>query len=304
MPKLECIRLAPRTPADIPSETVVCLGNFDGVHLGHRVLLQSAFEIKRDRLPGAAVSVFCFREPSTDTLSPTPHLSTLTQKLNLFAQNGVEYVILGEFEEMRDLSPVEFLEDVLKRECHATAAVCGFNYRFGRGGKGDADLLRQHFPLHSVVPEYSALGETVSSTRIRRLLAEGNVRDAAALLSYPYTIESEIVHGKALGQKMGIPTVNQTFPDRMLIPRHGVYITDCEIDGIRYRGVSNVGVHPTVDDNAAVNCETHLLDCHADLYGKLCRTSFLEFLRPEQKFDSLDALRAEIAKNIEQAKNY
>lgn len=298
MPMLQCIRLSTRETHSIPPKTVLCLGNFDGVHLGHRALLRRAVEIRQDKHPDAATAVFCFRSPSTDTLSPTPHLSTLDQKLDLFAQNGIEYAILGDFPSMRELKPEEFITVVLGEECHAVAVVCGFNYRFGKGGKGTPATLGEKIDDVAVVSEYKALGDTVSSTRIRRLLLDGNAHEAAALLARPYSIESEIVHGKALGQKMGIPTINQSIPSPMLVPRHGVYITDCEIDGMHYRGISNVGVHPTVDDGAAVNCETHLLDCNADLYGRLCRVSFLEFLRPEKKFESIDALKEQIARDI------
>ena len=304
MPMLQCICLSTKESQPIPQKTVLCLGNFDGVHLGHRALLRRAVEIRQDKHPHAVTAVFCFRAPSTDTLSPTPHLSTLEQKLDLFAECGIEYAILGDFPAMRELTPEEFITNVLQRECRAVATVCGFNYRFGKGGKGTPALLSESIADVSIVSEYKELGDTVSSTRIRRLLLDGNARDAATLLSRPYSIASEIVHGKALGQKMGIPTVNQSIPTPMLVPRHGVYITDCEIDGVCYRGITNVGVHPTVDDNAAVNCETHLLDCNADLYGRVCRVSFLEFLRPEEKFASIDALKEQIARDTEAARNY
>ena len=304
MPMLQCIHLSTREEQSIPPKTVLCLGNFDGVHLGHRALLRRAIELRGDKHPEAATAVFCFRTPSTDTLSPTPHLSTLSQKLDLFAECGIEYVVLGDFPTMRELTPEEFITDVLLAECHAVAAVCGFNYRFGKGGKGTSVTLSRGIEDVAVVPEYKALGDTVSSTRIRRLLFNGNAHDAAMLLSRPYSIASEIVHGKALGQKMGIPTINQSIPAPLLVPRHGVYITDCEIDGLRYRGITNVGVHPTVDEDATVNCETHLLDCNEDLYGKLCRVSFLEFLRPEQKFSSIEPLKEQIARDIDAARNY
>jgi riboflavin kinase/FMN adenylyltransferase len=135
-------------------------------------------------------------------------------------------------------------------------------------------------------------------------LEVGEVEEANALLTRPYGFEAEVVHGKALGKQWNTPTVNQYFPDGLLIPRHGVYVTENEVDGVCYRGVTNVGVHPTVDQDASVNCETHLLDFAGDLYGKKTKLSFLKFLRPEQKFESADALRAQIFADIEAVRNY
>ena len=151
--------------------------------------------------------------------------------------------------------------------------------------------------------EIAVNGQTVSSTRIRGLLEAGEVDEANSLLTRPYGFEAKVVHGKALGKQWNTPTVNQYVPDGMLIPRHGVYVTENEVDGIRYRGVTNVGVHPTVDRNATVNCETYLLDFSGDLYGKTIKISFLKFLRPEKKFESANALKAQIYADIESARN-
>ena len=128
--------------------------------------------------------------------------------------------------------------------------------------------------------------------------------DGAELLGKPYALRAPIVHGKGLGHKIGIPTINQFFPDGILPPKAGVYITDCTVDGRTYRGVSNVGVHPTVDHAAALNCETHLLDCNEDLYDKIATVQFLERLRGEEKFDSIDALTRQIAFDAQVAKAY
>ena len=147
-------------------------------------------------------------------------------------------------------------------------------------------------------------GETVSSTRIRRLLSNGAVEEAAVLLTRPFSFQAPVVHGKSLGHKIGFPTLNQYFPREILIPKHGVYITDCDVDGHLVRGISNVGVHPTVDRSAAVNCETHLPDFHADLYGTSVTVHFLKFLREEQRFDSIEALTDQIRKDVEAAKHY
>lgn len=302
--RLQVISLSDGAVSPIPAKTLLCLGNFDGVHLGHRALIGQAKELRDEWFSDAALCVFCFSAPSGDYLSsaPLPHLSSLRQKLALFEECGAEYAIIADFPEIRNLSPVDFVLDVLNGSCNAVGAVCGFNYRFGCGGKGDAKLLGELLPT-AVCAEVREDGDTVSSTRIRRLIATGELEAANRLLGRPYSITSEIVHGKALGQKLGFPTINQGFPPSMLIPPYGVYVTECCVDGVSYRGVSNVGIRPTVDSAASVNCETHLLGCSEDLYGKEATVSFLRFLRPEERFDTVEALKAQVEKDIAAAES-
>lgn len=307
MPTIECIALSDMMPTKIPTESVICLGNFDGVHLAHRELLRLGCKMRRESFGNAACAVFCFREPSSDYLSPAKpaHLSTLAQKLQYFREEGVEYVFLADFPAVQELSAAEFAQMLLVKSCHCVAAVCGFNYRFGKGGLGSAKELSALLgcPV-AVQSEVRAEDDTVSSTRIRRLLSEGNAEEAARLLTRPYCFSAKVVHGKALGQKLDAPTLNQYFPKNMLIPRCGVYVTACEVDGKLYRGVSNVGVRPTVDQNAEVNCETYLLDFSGNLYDKEIKLSFLKFLRPEQKFENAELLRRQIQADILAAKKY
>ena len=306
MYSIECISLADRKPTELPRSAVVCLGNFDGVHIGHRALFETAKELRSRLGNETACAVLCFRAPSTDFLSSrTPsHLSTLEQKLEIFYEAGMDVAFLIDFPSIRHLSPDEFAIDVLRDTCHACAVVCGFNYRFGAGGRGTPEDLKRLLTVEvAVQDEITVDGETVSSTRIRRLLSEGNATEAARLLSRPYSIRAEVLHGKSLGQSWGFPTINQRFPKNMLVPRHGVYVTDCEIDGKHYRGITNVGTRPTVDSDAAVNCETYVLDFSEDVYGSLVTVSFLEYLRPEQKFESEDALREQIQKDVQAARS-
>ena len=307
MQTITCISLAEMQPCALPSKTVLCLGNFDGVHLAHRALLRLAADLQKKEAPEASLAVFCFSKPSSDYLfadRAPAHLSTLSQKLSYFREEGIDYALLADFPSVRNCSKQVFAEQILKVECHCVGAVCGFNYRFGQGGSGQASELAELLgaPVW-VQDEITAQGQAVSSTRIRGLLEKGLVEDANALLTRPYGFSAEIVHGKSLGKQWNTPTLNQFFPEGLLIPRHGVYVTENEIDGVCYRGVTNVGVHPTVDANAAVNCETFLLDFSGDLYGKTTKISFLKFLRPEQKFENPDALRAQIYADIEAARH-
>lgn len=307
MMRLKCLSLPDQNYVPISEATILCLGNFDGVHLGHRALLQKAKELQSN-MPHASCGVLCFDTPPTELLlgdrAPL-RLSTREQKLKAFCEAGMEFVILVDFASIKDLSPTEFVQGVLIEQCHCAAAVCGFNYHFGMGGVGTAELLASLLPAPvSVVAPVRALGDTVSSSRIRSLLQAGDVETAAQLLDHPYTLHSAVIHGKGLGHHLGAPTINQRFPERAQLPRCGVYVTQCEIDGMRYRGVTNVGTHPTVDRNAPVNCETYLLDFDGSLYGKTVSVSFLHFLRPEQKFESREALSAQIRADIEAARTF
>ena len=302
---LTCISLSGQQISPIPQETVICLGNFDGVHTAHRALLSRASELQKEVCPTAARCVFCFFEPSWTAFSGDVPLllSTLKEKLVAFYECGIEYAILCDFAMVKDFSPEQFVKDVLLEGCHCKAAVCGFNYRFGKKGIGTAKTLAALLakPVY-VEQEFLMNGDVVSSTRIRELLKQGNVREAATLLGTPYSITSIVIHGKALGKKLGFPTANQEIPQNKLVPQNGVYLTRCIIDDRQYYGMTNVGVHPTVDKDAQRNCETYLLDATVDAYGKELTVSFLEFLRPEQKFESVEALCAQLNADVSRAR--
>lgn len=290
----------------ISEASILCLGNFDGVHYAHRTLLRQAKRMRDEKLPRARVGVFCFEKPSTDFLSTDPpkHLTTLEQKLKFFADEGMDFAYVTDFEALRDLSPEEFVNKVLIAQCNCKAAVCGFNYRFGKSGSGTPSLLKTLLGENAVVVqnavEYN--GITVSSTRIRELLNQGNVKEANALLTIPFSITAPVEHGKGLGRQLGAPTFNQLPPDGMLIPARGVYLTRCKVDGEFYYGLTNVGTHPTVDADAALNLETHLLDFGGDLYQKELTVEFWDYIRPERRFGSPKDLQEQIQQDIKAVK--
>ena len=302
-----CISLKDGQETAAPSASVICLGNFDGVHIAHRELMKKTVALRDKQFPTAACAAFCFRISSSDYLSstPIPKLCTLAEKLQYFREMGLEYAFLADFPSVRDLSPQDFVSRVLQETCHCVGAVCGFNFTFGKYAAGKAAQLSELLQAPVIIQsEVRMNGARVSSTHIRGLLQEGKMEQAKQMLLRPYSFQSEVVHGKALGQKLGTPTINQFFPAGLLVPRHGVYVTDCEIDGRIYRGVTNVGLRPTVDHDTQANCETYLLDFAGDLYGASVRISFLSFLRPEQAFDSLASLREQIQRDVEAARTY
>lgn len=291
----------------MPEATVLCLGNFDGVHMAHRALLHSAKELRDTTVPNAMCGVLCFHDLSADFLQKgTPaHLCTEAQKIDRFRDEGMDFVIFADFHSLCHLSPEAFVREILIERCRCVGAVCGFNYHFGKNATGTADTLRELLNTPVIVQsEIRKNNQTVSSTHIRNLIANADMEAATDLLTIPYGFSAPVLHGKKLGRTLGIPTINQVFPEKMLIPPHGVYITDCEIDGKHYRGVTNVGVHPTVDDNASVNCETFLLNFSSEIYDKHVSISFLKYLRAEQKFENTEALCAQIKQDIERATVY
>ncbi|MCQ2429901.1 MAG: riboflavin biosynthesis protein RibF [Clostridia bacterium] len=307
-----------RLEADaLAAGTVMCLGNFDGVHLAHQSILREGTRLSRLALNGSLCGVFCFFRPSADFLrsrkaASADHLSTLREKLEAFADCGADFVCLCDFREVRRRTPGGFIR-LLKTRLNCRGVVCGFNYRFGVRGAGTPDLLRDAFPVPdtlgaSVLPEMTVSlpdgtsgSVTVSSSRIREALAEGRPEAAAAMLGRPYALRTRVVPGKRLGRTIGFPTANQYFPPERLIPKKGVYAVRVTTpDGV-FPGVADVGSHPTVDKRARVNCETHVLGYSGDLYGHRIKVEFLRFIRPEQKFDSLDELTAAIRRDADTA---
>ncbi len=300
----------PRPLASLLPRTVLCLGNFDGVHIAHMALLEHGLTLSQHLSvteEPTQCGVFCFYRPSIDFL-PRPalgHLTTLRQKLAIFAEAGMEFACLCDFESVRELPPLAFV-DKLKREAGCVGAVCGFNFRFGHKAAGHPEDLAVALGSDHIrtVPNLCVDGETVSASRIRACLKAGKAAEATRLLGRPYCLETTVTHGKQLGRVLGFPTANQYFLTESLIPAHGVYAARCHTPEGVFPGVANVGCRPTVDAHGRVNCETHILGYTGDLYGHRLKVEFLEFLRPEQRFSGVDELTEAIRRDAARAKAY
>ncbi len=308
MPSVKYISLQTEQSSKISEANILCLGNFDGVHYAHRLLLRKSKELKAEKLPHAKCGVFCFIEPSADFLSSNPpkHLTTLDQKLKYFADEGMDFAFVADFRAMQSLTPKEFINDILISQCACKAAVCGYNYHFGKGGLGtykDLQALLSSSPVISVPPIYKN-GATVSSTRIRELLSLGRVKEANELLTVPFSITASVEYGKGLGHHLGAPTFNQTPPNKILIPARGVYLTRSTVDKNSYYGLTNIGTHPTVDTDAKLNFETHLLNFEGNLYQKQVTVEFLDYIRPEICFKSTADLQKQIQQDIQSVKKW
>ncbi len=277
--------------AALNAPQAIALGYFDGGHIGHAALIRKT--VSEARRTGCESAVFSFLHLPTKKGAP---LSSEADRLRFFEAAGIQNVILADFDEVRDLSPDAFCKQVLTSRLAARFALCGFNFRFGRGAAGDGALLCQALPGSIVLPPTLYKGAPVSSTRIREALSHGALDDASAMLGHPYTVSGTVSHGRAIGRSIGFPTANITTP--LFLPRFGVYKTRATVDGASYTGLTNVGVRPTVEGAGEVRVETFLPDFSGDLYEKSLHIAFLAFLREERHFDSLDALQAQIAKDI------
>ena len=292
------------------AECGLVLGNFDGVHRGHQALVAELKRQNAARAERLLLGAFCFAEPPSRFLgNPTPQLITSEEKIELLREQGLHFMVLYDFMEIKDLCPMDFVKDILMGTLHCKLAVCGFNYSFGKKGAGKAQDLQNWLGTQPgcevhVVPAVTDGRHTVSSTVIRSMLEKGHPEDATRLLGRPFSVTGVVTRGKQLGQAMGFPTANIPFPAGSLVPAHGVYAVTVRVGKKTYYGISNVGSRPTFDDGESVNCETFLFDFHGDLYGKTIRVSFLHFLRAERAFGSADDLRAQIERDITRALEY
>jgi riboflavin kinase/FMN adenylyltransferase len=292
-----------------PGGISLAIGFFDGVHLGHAEVVRRAVERARER--GQTPAVLTFDPHPRVVLGKDKYHTVLTPfpgKRELFESLGVEMALVLSFTlDFARVSAERFVRDLLVPLGVATAVV-GFDFRFGHRGLGDAELLRQAsggaIDVQVVEPVYLG-GEKVSSTRIRGLLEAGRCGEAAELLGRPYEVQGTVVHGKALGRQLGFPTANLETASPYFIPRYGVYAVTVAGEGLSkpLGGVINVGVRPTVDKaGGEPKLEVHLFDFSGDLYGKCLTVRFHSFLRPEMKFDSLDALIAQIGRDAAEAR--
>lgn len=281
--------------------TAVALGVFDGLHMGHRRVIAEA--LGGPQTP----AVFTFQ---TDILGErgkgAPVLLPTERKLELLSEMGVQLCWSIPFSAIREMEAEDFVRGVLVGICRARRVCCGFNFHFGKNGAGSVrDLIRLGEELGFTVTVQAPVelgGKPVSSTRIRALLAQGEVEEANRLLGRPFSYDFPVVHGRQLGRTLGFPTVNQPIPDGFILPRFGVYASLVEVDGEKYYGVTNVGVKPTVGSDGPV-CETWMPDYHGrELYGETVRTELHGFVRSERRFPGLYELREQIFRDRETAK--
>ncbi len=281
--------------------SIVMLGKFDGVHQGHQMLIKTGVEFSKEENLSPVVYTF----EGANALC----ITTDNEKADIFKHLGAEYTVFEKFtDEFKSIMPDTFVKDILAGKLNAKHIVVGFNYRFGKGASGDTKLLREMCDelgiKLSVIPPYEIDGTLVSSTHIRGLLSEGDVKGANAFLGRPYAVSGVTVRGKGLGHTLGFATANIYNTSGKLLPKRGVYATLTTLDGTEYMSMTNVGVNPTVEDTDAPKVETHLLDFTGEMYGKSIQVEFMDFIRDEIKFHSVDELKSQLEKDRESVKKY
>ncbi|MGI9166826.1 MAG: bifunctional riboflavin kinase/FAD synthetase [Pyrinomonadaceae bacterium] len=295
--------------AEIQRPTVLTLGVFDGLHLGHQLIMRTVVE--RALAVGAVPTAITFDPHPRAVLHPEsapPLLQTLDQKVEAFGALGIEQTIVIRFtEEFSQIPAADFLSDVVRERLQAREVYLGRGFAFGHNREGNIDLLRQVSKdlgfVAEEVPEVRLRGQRVSSSKVRELLASGKVNIARRMLGRPYGVEGRVERGKERGHLLGFPTAN-LHPHNRVIPANGVYVTGTLIDGQWRRSVTNVGTRPTFETAVEPSVETFVMDWSGDLYGDVIRVRFLYRLRDERKFNSLDQLRAQIQKDVSRAESY
>lgn len=286
----------------------VALGNFDGIHLGHRNLL--TLMKKEAEKKNIKTAVFTFHNHTNSILLRKELPNMLTdkeQKVNILKDIGIDFLYMINFDKkIMTMEPKEFVEKIIIEKLNAKLVVVGFNYRFGYQAKGDGEYLKKlgkeiGFDV-IIVPPVNIGEELISSTYIRKLIKDGNISKANEILGRHYTIRGKVVNGRGRGRCMGIPTANIESENRYVIPKIGVYETRTNIDNKLYLSLTNVGRKPTFNETD-ISIETYILGFDGSLYGKDIDVSFLSFIRNEKKFNTKEELIEQIKQDINVVKN-
>ena len=285
------------------NKNIVILGNFDGVHKGHQVILQKAVERAKEKELKTIVYTFSEYPKNQQT-----KITTCSEKAYFLDKNKIDYLCLEQFEKVRNYSPEEFVEKVIVNDLNAAEVYCGFNFTFGKEKSGNVETLKKlleerNLKLNVQKAVLDDDGEIISSTRIRNYIKEGNFEKVRELLGHNFIILGEVIYGKQLGRVIGFPTANLKFENK-IYPEFGVYGVKIHIQGDEkiYNGVMNIGRNPTVDVGV-LSVETNIFAFSEDIYGKIILIEVLENIRYEKKFSSVEKLKEQIGKDASYWKN-
>ena len=295
--------------ANILKPTVLTLGVFDGLHLGHQRIMQTVVE--RAKTANAHATAITFDPHPRAVLYPEsapPLLQTLDQRLANFELLGIKQAIVVKFDSEFASQPAEdFLSNIIRDRLHAKEVYLGKGFAFGKNRGGNIELLRAMSTkldfVADEVDEVQVRGQRISSSAIRKLLLDGRINLARRMLGRPYGVEGVIIRGNRRGHTIGFPTANLK-PHNRVIPRYGVYATATLIDGIWRKSITNIGVRPTFENDAEPSIESYIFDFDGDLYGDVLRVRFLHRIRDERKFNGVDELKVQIEKDTRRARNY
>ncbi len=279
-------------------ECALCLGVFDGVHRGHRSLIEKTVCVAEKKGIKAAALTFLSKFEK-DKIYP------LETRIKLMKKCGIEKLYVVDFtKRFKNLSPTEFVDEYIVNYLKAKEVICGFDYRFGKGAKGDTktlyDLSEGRYNL-TVMPPVTIMGETVSSTLIRKCLKEGNIKKANIMLGSPYEFEGTVRKGRQIGRTINFPTANVMLKYENIPIKCGVYASQVCYDNKKYYGITNIGCAPTVRNSNVIITETHIMDFCEDIYNKNLTIELIDFIRDEKKFRDISELKEVIEDNIKTA---
>ena len=288
--------------------SAVTLGKFDGLHLGHQMLMEQVIASKKQGYRAVMFS-FLYHPENLFSRKEFELIYTEEEKLHKLRSSGMDVLVSYPFtEETKNIEPEDFIRDVLVGKLDAKLIVVGKDYRFGRKRRGDIHMLKElenTYGYRVIACEKKRWNDTtISSSAIRKELSLGNMESVNAMLGQTYSIIGQVLHGRKIGRTLGMPTTNIIPPTNKLLPPCGVYATKTLIDGIYYPGVTNIGYKPTVGEGELKGVETFLFDFDQDLYGKEIEVELYHFQRPELKFDSLEELKERMQEDIEITRNY
>lgn len=296
------------TEFHIPDKTAIAIGKFDGIHKGHKELLKCLEHAKKT---GLKTAVFTFFPSPAAFFSgeEQKELMTREEKRVSFEEMGIDYLVEYPFcKKTADIEPDQYVKEFLLDKMNGTLIAAGCDVGFGKGGRGDRKLLERlsleyGFRLE-IIDKLKYQNREISSTFVREEVIKGNMEKAGELLGEPYFVSGRVEQGKKLGRRLGMPTAN-LYPDGdKLLPPKGVYFSKVNLKGIKYYGVTNIGSRPTVEDGSRISVETFLLDFEEKIYGEFIKIELLHYKRAEQRFGSVEELKAAVCRNIQEAKEY
>ncbi len=293
---MKTILLDYKRPTERFDELSICLGYFDGVHLGHQALIKYARKYAKYTL-----GLLTFSKPIStlvDNGKNTRVLTSLDDRFKIISKLGVDYYFVTKidkaFTELSDLGFIEML-----RKMHVKEIFVGKDFRYGAKAKGTISTLKDYFDVHDIeIKEVD--GQKISTQEIEKLIDEGKIENANDLLGHNYCVTGSLVSGKHIGTRIGFPTLNLKLSDNYVLPKYGVYKTICYLDNVPHIAITNVGVKPTIGEGFEPGIEIHLKDFKGEIKGDVINVEFLKFIRPEMRFSSLEELKSQIAKDIKE----
>ena len=290
------------------NNSAVTLGKFDGLHLGHQMLINEVLAHKKQGLT-SVMFTFLYHPHNVISDNEIKLIYTEEEKKNKLSQSGLDILISYPFTyETKNIEPEDFVKDILVEKMDAKVIVVGNDFRFGRERRGDVNMLKSMESIYGfkviAFEKKKWNNKVISSSAIRSELEKGNMEAVNAMLGTPYSITGKVMHGRKIGRTLGMPTTNLISQENKLLPPNGVYVTRTIIDGKYYPGMTNIGFKPTVGKDKHISIETYIYDFERDLYGREITVEFLFYVRPEIKFDSIGELKARMDEDLAFGRKY